>query len=270
MNGPTPEGALAEIVKTLSQVAVPFTLVSGLAVSIRAEVRFTRDVDLAIGVDGDAAVERLVRELRGFGYRVLALVEHEERNRLATVRLLSDFGVVVDLIVASCGIENEIVAAATAESVWTTGTVPVARAEDLLAMKVLSMTDRRLQRSHRCKKSHLDSKVRTRRRASETAFDHGARISSRSRFGRKTRVVTRRRVVGATEGGRPIGGWAESSRTTAPPAPASHPQIHAPNIPLTRLRRVRAQATTPVRMPRAARSGSCPACACPKAHRQQS
>lgn len=63
-----------------------FALVGGLAVSIRAEVRFTRDVDLAVVVDDDADAEALVRELSTAGYRPLAMVEHEIMKRLSTVR----------------------------------------------------------------------------------------------------------------------------------------------------------------------------------------
>jgi predicted nucleotidyltransferase len=108
-------------------------------------VRFTRDIDLAIAVADDAEVERLVYALRGGGYTAVALVEHQARKRLATVRLASPNGLVVDLLAASTGLEAEIVARATPVAIEEVGEVPVARAEELLAMKVLSMTDRRLQ-----------------------------------------------------------------------------------------------------------------------------
>ncbi len=51
----------------------------------------------------------------------------------------------VDLLGATCGIEADIVARATAVVVDIIGEVPVARSEELLAMKVLSLSDRRLQ-----------------------------------------------------------------------------------------------------------------------------
>jgi hypothetical protein len=56
------ERALAAIAHDLDSRSIRFALVSGLAVSIRAEVRFTRDVDLAIRVAGDADTEALVSE----------------------------------------------------------------------------------------------------------------------------------------------------------------------------------------------------------------
>ena len=51
----------------------------------------------------------------------------------------------VDLIAATCGIEQEIVERAQPVRVAAAGELPVARAEELLAMKVLSMSARRPQ-----------------------------------------------------------------------------------------------------------------------------
>ena len=115
------------------------------AVSVRAEVRFTRDVDIAVAVADDAEAESLTYELRLAGYTAVASVEHETRHRLSTVRLMSPSGVKVDLMFASSGIEAEIVDRATQIDFEGAGSVPVANAEELLAMKVLSMTDARLQ-----------------------------------------------------------------------------------------------------------------------------
>ncbi len=145
MANATIEDALLDITQQLTRLRVPCALVGGLAVSIRAEVRFTRDVDVAVVVSDDAHTEWLVRELRMVRYSPVTLVEHDERHRIATVRLRSPSGFVVDLLGATCGIEAEIVARATLISIGTIGDVRVARAEELLAMKVLSMSERRLQ-----------------------------------------------------------------------------------------------------------------------------
>lgn len=63
----------------------------------------------------------------------------------ATARLQSPLGFVVDLIGASCGIEQEVVERSTVVDLPGVGPLPVARSEELLAMKILSMSDRRLQ-----------------------------------------------------------------------------------------------------------------------------
>lgn len=145
MNAPTIEAALADITQKLLDMGRPFALVGGLAVSFRAEVRFTRDVDLAVVANDDADFEGLVFDLRSSGYFPLATVEHTQQKRLSTARLQSPLGFVVDLIAASCGIEREVVERATLVDLPGVGQLPVARSEELLAMKILSMTERRLQ-----------------------------------------------------------------------------------------------------------------------------
>ena len=96
----SPEETIADIAAQLRRLGTPFALVGGLAVSVRAEVRFTRDVDLPIVVAADHEVEHLVRELSVVGYRVVALVEHDARQRIPTVRLMAPSGIVVDLLAA--------------------------------------------------------------------------------------------------------------------------------------------------------------------------
>ncbi|HMY16336.1 MAG TPA: nucleotidyl transferase AbiEii/AbiGii toxin family protein [Polyangium sp.] len=145
MNVPTLEAALADITQKLRDAGRSFALVGGLAVSFRAEVRFTRDVDLAVVVENDADFETLVYSLRVSGYVVVATVEQTQQKRLATARLQSPHGFVVDLMAASCGIEKEIVERATMIEMPGVGELPIARAEELLAMKTLSMSPRRLQ-----------------------------------------------------------------------------------------------------------------------------
>lgn len=137
--------ALRGIVAALRDRERVIAVVGGLAVSARTEPRFTRHVDIAVAVTDDTDAELLVRDLASAGYRPIATVEHEARKRLSTVRLLSPEGVTVDLLFASSGIEAEIAARATPVELPSAGLVPVAIAEDLLAMKILSMRDTRLQ-----------------------------------------------------------------------------------------------------------------------------
>jgi hypothetical protein len=118
--------------------------VGGLAVSVRTEPRFTRDVDLAVRVAADSDAEALISALLAQGWRVLAQVEQEAAGRLATVRLAPPAGVpagkvVVDLLFASSGVEPELVSAAEPLEVMEGVVVPVATTSHLLALKVLSM-----------------------------------------------------------------------------------------------------------------------------------
>lgn len=73
--------ALRRVTTLLSQTKASYALVGGFAVAVRAEPRFTRDVDLAVSVTGDAQAESLVSMFRGHGYQVLAVVEHRSLRR---------------------------------------------------------------------------------------------------------------------------------------------------------------------------------------------
>jgi predicted nucleotidyltransferase len=138
------EHTLRHAVEDLTAFEVPFALIGGLAVSIRAEPRFTRDADLAVAVASDDEAEHLIRQMRGRGYEVHALVEHEVAHRLATVRLSRGSELqapVVDLLFASSGIETEIVAEAERLEVLPGLMMPVAQVGHLLVLKLLSQDD---------------------------------------------------------------------------------------------------------------------------------
>lgn len=97
----------------LDDFNLQWALVGGLAVSVWTEPRFTRDIDLVVAVTGDRDAEQAVHTLQRRGYRVQALVEQEAAGRLATARLVprgeDEAGIVLDVLFASSGIEQEIV-----------------------------------------------------------------------------------------------------------------------------------------------------------------
>src|SRR5437867_11637583 len=136
------ERALRGLSTDLNSLGVSWALVGGLAVSARTEPRFTRDVDLAVAVPDDRQAEELIHHVVRRGYTVLATMEQEATQRLATVRLapageMSE-GVVVDLLFASSGIEQEIAAEAQPLAIFEGVNAPVARLGHLLALKVLA------------------------------------------------------------------------------------------------------------------------------------
>lgn len=137
--------ALRRLDADLRQVEVGWALVGGLAVSVRTEPRFTRDVDVAVAVDGDAGAESLARSMMSSGYEMLATIEQEATGRLATVRLVPPIrdirSVVVDLLFASSGIEPELVASAEFRQIDVGLVIPVARTGHLIAMKLLARDD---------------------------------------------------------------------------------------------------------------------------------
>lgn len=142
------EEALRRVAVISQAHRLEWALVGGIAVSVRTEPRFTRDVDLAVAVEDDARAEAVVALLGAEGYRIEAIVEQEASGRMATVRVRREVAgeePFVDLLFASSGIEDEIVACAELLEVLPEVTLPVARPEHLLATKILAADDSRPQ-----------------------------------------------------------------------------------------------------------------------------
>lgn len=134
--------ALRRTADALEELGISWALVGGLAVSVRAGPRFTRDIDLAVSIADDAAAESLVRDLQARGFHLLLSLEQAALARLATVRLLPPGepaeGVVVDLLFASSGIESDVCREAEPLEVAPGLIVPVAQAGHLVALKILA------------------------------------------------------------------------------------------------------------------------------------
>lgn len=139
------EEVLSGALRALGKAGSDCALVGGLAVSARAEPRFTRDVDLAVACVDDRTAENLIHLLIAQGYVVESLVEQEAVGRLATARLHAPNegakGVILDLLFASSGIEEEIVRDAESLEIFPDQLVPVARRSHLLALKLLARDD---------------------------------------------------------------------------------------------------------------------------------
>ena len=140
---------LADAVGLLDELDRGCALVGGLAVSARANPRFTQDVDLAVAVAGDKEAEQVVRAFQSRGYSVFSVVEQQATGRLATARFIppgeTDEGMVLDLLFASSGVEPELVEHADPIEVFSAVVVRVARAGHLLVLKLLSESDDRPQ-----------------------------------------------------------------------------------------------------------------------------
>lgn len=144
-NGPATSRLLEALRRTagaLDELGISWALVGGLAVSVRADPRFTRDIDLAVSVADDAMAEVLVRDLTARGFHLVLSLEQTALGRLATVRLLPPGepgeGVVVDLLFASSGIESDVCREAERLEVTPGLIVPVAQTGHLVAMKILA------------------------------------------------------------------------------------------------------------------------------------
>lgn len=135
--------AIAAASRAVADEGLAYALVGGFAVSARTEPRFTRDVDLAVAVVDDGQAEALVRRFVADGHGLLATVEQEAVERLATARIRLHEGGLLDLLFASSGIEPEVVAGAETLEVLPETLVPVASVGHLIALKLLSRGDHR-------------------------------------------------------------------------------------------------------------------------------
>jgi len=139
--------ALMEVSEHLSALSQGWALVGGLAISTRCEPRFTSDLDLALSVASDEQAELLTFKLIRRGAQMSFLLNQDERGRLSMVRLLMGPSGVspVDLLFASSGIEAEVIQSATALEVFPRVTVPVASVAHLSALKLLSVSHKRMK-----------------------------------------------------------------------------------------------------------------------------
>lgn len=143
------EAAMRRFPNDLHAAGVRWALVGGFAVSAYAGGRATADIDVAVAAGGDTEVERVVLALKTMGYSVATLMEDKQSGEIATVRMhfpvQDGRELLFNLLVRTSGIEPEIVGDALPRVVFPTLTLPVARLHHLLAMKVLSERESRLQ-----------------------------------------------------------------------------------------------------------------------------
>ena len=126
---------------------VASAVVGGIAVSVRTEPRFTRDLDLAVAVASDDEATSYVFRIRQHGYEIVSALEQTTQHRLSTIRLRRDGrGPIVDLLFAACGIEVEIVQAAESIELVTGLVADIAQVGHLIAMKLVSRDPRRRPR----------------------------------------------------------------------------------------------------------------------------
>jgi predicted nucleotidyltransferase len=141
------ETFLGRVAKRLDTLGVRWAVIGGIAVSSHSEPRFTRDIDVAVSVKNDDDAEKITLDFRQSGMHILAMIEQEAKERLATVRLKVNVNseVIADLLFSSSGIEPEIVEAARVMRVFTHTQAPVAQIGHLIALKVLSQSEARVQ-----------------------------------------------------------------------------------------------------------------------------
>lgn len=147
------EQLLRRSTKDLEALGAAYALVGGLAYGIRAEPRFTRDIDFTLSVSSEQAAERVTAQLILRGYLPQMELANRHTGQLATFRMRHkksaggipvDESPFIDLLFSHCGIEKEVVESATLTEPFPGLSLPTANVPHLIAMKV-SESDRRLQ-----------------------------------------------------------------------------------------------------------------------------
>ncbi len=136
--------ALLNAVDVLDALRQRYALVGGIAVSALAAPRSTSDVDMAVAVADDGEAEAVSQSFMAAGYELVSILEQDETDRLAGVRVRDCVtGVGLDLLFAMSGIEPEIAASARPIEVLPGITMPVATVGSLIVTKLLARDDRR-------------------------------------------------------------------------------------------------------------------------------
>lgn len=126
---------------------VPSAVVGGIAVSVRVEPRFTRDLDFAVAVANDEEAAHYVFRVRQHGYEIVSALEQTTQQRISTIRLRrGGRGPIVDLLFVASGIEAEIALAAEPVEIAAGLVAEVAQVGHLIAMKLVSRDPKRRPR----------------------------------------------------------------------------------------------------------------------------
>ena len=129
--------ALAAALRELADAGLPFALVGGLAMGVRADPRVTRDIDFALPASDDDQAEAQVFALQQRGF-IVDSVFVRKGGRISTVRTRhrSAPEILIDFLLSNALIEDVIVAEATSATIARDIRCPVAQPWHLLAMKV--------------------------------------------------------------------------------------------------------------------------------------
>jgi len=141
--------------RDLDEINARYALIGGLAIGARTQLRFTQDADLTVAVQSDTQAEQIAGHLIRSGYQIMTELDHAPTGRIGVLRLVSpvasksavdqDELPLLDLLIHSTGIEKEVVSQAQVIEVFSGVRLPTATIPHLIAMKVLSESDRRLQ-----------------------------------------------------------------------------------------------------------------------------
>ncbi|RIL08740.1 MAG: hypothetical protein DCC75_08160 [Proteobacteria bacterium] len=130
--------ALAALSKFFDAHSIGYCLIGGVAVQIRGQPRFTRDIDVTILVEIEREAELVDLILRTFSARLEEAREFALQNKVILIEVEA---VPVDIGVGLTSFEHRAVRRAVREKLAKDLEVPVCLAEDLIIHKVLASRD---------------------------------------------------------------------------------------------------------------------------------
>lgn len=136
---------LKKIIQDLKTLQANWALVGGLACSIYAEPRTTKDIDLVLALSEKAQLDEIVNKMLKLGYHNKQVLMHlNPAHRLGlrvSLKSNKDYAIPIDLLTATCGIEQEIVENSKSIEILPSIVLPVAMLSHILAMKILSQNN---------------------------------------------------------------------------------------------------------------------------------
>ena len=132
-----PVAAIRDMLRWFKATRVSGAVIGGVAVSIRAHARFTRDLDALVVVQ-DAKWPEFAGRAEKFGFtgRVPDVLEFASQTRMLLLQHESS-GVPLDVSLGALGFEEELIGRATIVKLGRLK-VPIAAAEDLIILKAVA------------------------------------------------------------------------------------------------------------------------------------
>lgn len=129
--------ALARFDAAAKKLNLLYALIGGIAVVLQGYSRVTRDVDITVW-DLDSKLDAFLRALveEGFSLRLAKGVEFARNNRI--LLLQSSEGVDFDVSLGALPFEREMIERADHRQLNPELSIPIARPEDLIAMKIFA------------------------------------------------------------------------------------------------------------------------------------
>ncbi|OGC89699.1 MAG: hypothetical protein A2W25_17360 [candidate division Zixibacteria bacterium RBG_16_53_22] len=128
---------LGRLASALKKAKIDYMVIGGQAVLIHGEPRYTKDIDVTLGVDTDKLPE-LIKLSKGLGLRVLVKKPEEfvrDTKVLPAIQISSN--IKVDFIFSSAEFEREAIKRAKSVKIGRTA-IKFASLEDLVILKIIA------------------------------------------------------------------------------------------------------------------------------------